>query len=55
LPDDTLLVGTEKSGVILYDTKSKELQQLLYQNDGRGLSENNIASLLAVSVTKPER
>jgi diguanylate cyclase (GGDEF)-like protein len=45
LKDDTLVLGTEKSGVILYDTSTSSIRQLLYQNDGRGLSENNISSL----------
>jgi diguanylate cyclase (GGDEF)-like protein len=46
LPDDTLLLGTEKSGAILYDTETKELLQLLHKDDGKGLLENNVASML---------
>jgi diguanylate cyclase (GGDEF)-like protein len=46
LSDDTLLLGTRKSGLLLYDITTKELQQLINQKDGRSLAANNIASLM---------
>jgi len=46
LSDDTLVLGTEKSGLLLYDIATKELQQLINQKDGQSLAENNIASLM---------
>mgnify|MGYP006076707905 CR=1 FL=1 len=46
LSGNTLLLGTEKSGVIIFDTETKTLQQLLYDENGQGLSENTISSLM---------
>jgi diguanylate cyclase (GGDEF)-like protein len=44
LSGNTLLLGTANSGVIIYDTDTKTLQQLLSEKNG--LLENNIASLM---------
>lgn len=46
LPNNKLVIGTEKSGVLLYDLVDHSTVKLTYSNDNQGLAANDVSSLM---------